>query len=201
MISNLLRLNLTGSRRRQYRSPLQSAREGKRGNGMDLEDLRTTWEKLGRRDPFWAVLTLRRCKHNRWEPEAFFETGRREVEEALAYVRGLGVELRFGRALDFGCGVGRLCRALGERFDEVVGVDIAASMLDVARQHNRPVAREVVESFIAAAGAELIDVAPDASAGPGWESYRYCAVASVGRIRGVRPVFRVSRDGLRLILL
>jgi len=245
---------------------------------MGLSDVQATWEKLGRRDPFWAVLTLRPCKHNRWEPGAFFETGRREVEEALAHVRGLGVELRFGRALDFGCGVGRLCRALGERFDEVVGLDIAAPMLDVARRHNRhgdrcrfvlntrgdlglfgegtfdfvysnitlqhvppehstryvaeffrvlrpggvalfqmpageatgdrtpagrwrrwrrrhvapwrkrirrllgipvidnyPVARETVESVIASAGAELLDVAPDASAGRGWESYRYCA--------------------------
>ena len=40
------------------------------------------------------------------------------------------------RALDFGCGVGRLTRALGDRFDAVVGVDISAGMVEQARRLN-----------------------------------------------------------------
>ena len=41
---------------------------------------------------------------------------------------GLAVPRR--RALDFGCGVGRLTQALAEAFDRCDGVDISASMLD-----------------------------------------------------------------------
>jgi ubiquinone/menaquinone biosynthesis C-methylase UbiE len=45
--------------------------------------------------------------------------------------------LRRGRALDFGCGVGRLTQALAAHFDHVTGVDVSATMLELARQHNR----------------------------------------------------------------
>ncbi len=41
------------------------------------------------------------------------------------------------RALDFGCGVGRLSQALAEHFERVVGVDIAESMVQRAREYNR----------------------------------------------------------------
>jgi SAM-dependent methyltransferase len=43
----------------------------------------------------------------------------------------------FSRALDFGCGVGRLSQALADRFQEVVGVDIAESMVAKAHEFNR----------------------------------------------------------------
>jgi ubiquinone/menaquinone biosynthesis C-methylase UbiE len=49
----------------------------------------------------------------------------------------MGVDVRFGTALDFGCGVGRLTRALSDRFERVVGVDISASMLEEARAQHR----------------------------------------------------------------
>ena len=45
--------------------------------------------------------------------------------------------LRRGRALDFGCGVGRLTQALALHFDAVTGVDISGPMLEHARAHNR----------------------------------------------------------------
>ena len=41
------------------------------------------------------------------------------------------------RALDFGCGAGRLTQALAQSFDSVVGVDIAPSMIDIAHQYDR----------------------------------------------------------------
>ena len=45
----------------------------------------------------------------------------------------LRIEPRFGLALDYGCGVGRLSRALSLRFERVLGVDIAEAMLAEAR--------------------------------------------------------------------
>jgi SAM-dependent methyltransferase len=41
------------------------------------------------------------------------------------------------RALDFGCGVGRLSQALARYFDSVVGIDIAPTMVEMARQYDK----------------------------------------------------------------
>jgi ubiquinone/menaquinone biosynthesis C-methylase UbiE len=50
--------------------------------------------------------------------------------------RELGYPKQRGCALDFGCGIGRLTRALKEHFDRCVGVDISPSMVNRARQLN-----------------------------------------------------------------
>ena len=104
---------------------------------MRLDELQRHWDELGRLDPLWAISTRRQKDGGRWEAEEFFATGREQVEKALAHVSSLGVALPRRRALDFGCGVGRLTQALAEHFDEVYGVDIAPSMIELARQYNR----------------------------------------------------------------
>ena len=48
-----------------------------------------------------------------------------------------GVSLRHRRALDFGCGVGRVSQALARHFRSVDGVDIAPSMVAAADRFNR----------------------------------------------------------------
>jgi ubiquinone/menaquinone biosynthesis C-methylase UbiE len=55
----------------------------------------------------------------------------------MAYVESLGVPSKREKALDFGCGAGRLTQPLADHYREVVGVDIAASMIDLAGRHNR----------------------------------------------------------------
>ena len=104
---------------------------------MTLEDVRQTFETLGRQDPLWTVITNRRFKRNRWDPGAFFETGREEIRGVMDYLDRLGLKPRRQRALDFGCGVGRLSQTLADSFQHVVGVDIAESMLEAARRYNR----------------------------------------------------------------
>ena len=95
------------------------------------------YDHWGATDPLWAVLSWPRLRGNRWEIDRFFRTGVEEVERVLGVLRALGVGLRRGRALDFGCGVGRLTQALAGHFDEVWGVDIAPSMIRGAVQYNR----------------------------------------------------------------
>jgi ubiquinone/menaquinone biosynthesis C-methylase UbiE len=51
----------------------------------------------------------------------------------------LGHPQEHRRALDFGCGLGRVTRALADRFDECVGVDISENMVKGARELNQNV--------------------------------------------------------------
>lgn len=104
---------------------------------MELDELQKTWNELGARDAMWAVLSGPNEASRTWDPEAFFRTGREEIAFILSRLRALGVEPALERALDFGCGIGRLSRALAEHVAEVHGVDIAESMLEQARAINR----------------------------------------------------------------
>jgi SAM-dependent methyltransferase len=81
----------------------------------------------------WAVLTW----SDTWEANEFFETGRQEIADVIAHVSRLAVKMDRNRALDFGCGLGRLSQALADHFDEVYGVDIAPSMIEGASLYNR----------------------------------------------------------------
>jgi ubiquinone/menaquinone biosynthesis C-methylase UbiE len=103
----------------------------------NLKELQHVWNWLAREDPLWAVLSDPEKKGNRWDPDEFFETGRREIAALMAYIEGLPVRPQRRRALDFGCGAGRLSQALADHFVEVRGVDIASSMIALAARHNR----------------------------------------------------------------
>lgn len=102
----------------------------------ELESLGRTWDSLGDSNPMWAILTTPENRHH-WDPDEFFGTGEQDIATEFAYLESLDVDLTRGRALDFGCGLGRLTQPLADRFDEAVGVDIAASMIEGARAANR----------------------------------------------------------------
>jgi SAM-dependent methyltransferase len=104
---------------------------------MDLKDVQNNWNRFGETDPFWAVLAWPGMEEGRWDPDAFFATGREEIDAVMAYVDGLGLDLATDSALDFGCGVGRLTQALARYFEVVHGVDISETMIDIARKFNQ----------------------------------------------------------------
>ena len=104
---------------------------------MELDDLRRNWEAFGEIDPLWAILTDPTKKNNRWNPEEFFATGETEIDWVMNFVAALSVSPKRETALDFGCGVGRLTQALCRHFQRCDGVDIAGSMIRLARTYNR----------------------------------------------------------------
>ena len=108
---------------------------------MGLEHVRKVYEQLGRDDPLYAVLTSASKRGNRWDPDEFFRRGRSEIADVLGWVSERKLTLGRDRALDFGCGVGRLTQALADEFGEVVGVDISSTMIAAAAQYNRHGAR------------------------------------------------------------
>lgn len=104
---------------------------------MDLNQLKRHWEAFGSDDPLWAVLTEPDRRGGRWDLDEFLATGERDVMAVLEQLAAGSVTVQRGRALDFGCGVGRLTQALADRFDRCDGVDIAASMIEQAARINR----------------------------------------------------------------
>lgn len=104
---------------------------------MPLDNHKLDWDELGELDPFWAVLSDPNRKFGRWDVNEFLETGVVEVQELLSIADELGYPAARFRALDFGCGVGRLTRALATHFQECTGVDISASMVAKASDLSR----------------------------------------------------------------
>ena len=104
---------------------------------MDLSDTRRAWEELGRQDPLWAIATIPAMKGNRWDVQAFFDTGARQIAELYQRLDQLGIDVGNERCLDFGCGVGRVTQALCDYFSHCDGVDIAEPMIAQAVSWNR----------------------------------------------------------------
>jgi SAM-dependent methyltransferase len=108
---------------------------------LDIQTLRKNWDLFAEADPLYAVISWPEKKGRRWDEKAFFENGVQEVHRFLKYLRGQGVKLKKGKALDFGCGVGRITRALTPHFRKVTGVDLSARMIGLARRYNRSMRR------------------------------------------------------------
>ncbi|MGH7500320.1 MAG: class I SAM-dependent methyltransferase [Longimicrobiales bacterium] len=96
---------------------------------------RRDWDDLAWLNPFDSILA-RFDEAGDWTEEEFFLEGEKEVSHVLARCAGKGIALGHGRALDFGCGVGRLSRALASRFELCIGADVSPAMLDRARLLN-----------------------------------------------------------------
>jgi len=103
---------------------------------MHIKELQKHWHEFGKIDPCWAILTWSNKKGNQWQSDEFFRIGAIEIEAVLKSIETLGIKVKRGKALDFGCGVGRLTQALSHYFDETHGVDISPSMIQLARNYN-----------------------------------------------------------------
>jgi len=136
----------------------------------------------------WVVLTDPAKKGHRWTTEDFFETGRREVREISERLRLAAVEPLPGRALDFGCGLGRLSQALAGSFESVDGVDISSSMVRQAIGFNKFPDRVKYH----------VNPRPDLAAFP---AAGYDFVCSMIALQHIPPKFQRSyiRDFLRLL--
>ena len=96
------------------------------------------WERLGQSDPYFAVLTAPQYHGNlsALDRAEFFRSGEAHVARILSIIRSrLDPAFAPARALDFGCGVGRLLIPLAARCREVTGVDVSPAMLAEARRN------------------------------------------------------------------
>jgi SAM-dependent methyltransferase len=150
------------------------------------------WDELGTVDPAWAILSDPERRGGKWSEDDFLATGPRDIAPALAHFAALEAPA-YGSALDFGCGLGRLTRALSGSFADVVGVDIAPSMVAGARRMHadQPGLRFVVNDR-----SDLREVADDASFDLVFSFIALQHVSSREAIREyVREFVRIVRPG------
>jgi ubiquinone/menaquinone biosynthesis C-methylase UbiE len=98
-----------------------------------LKKMQQDWDDRARENARYYVATGRKD----WTAEEFFRSGRQTVkEEILTDMINIcqGQDPRQMRALEIGCGAGRVTRALSELFGEIHAVDVSGEMIRQARE-------------------------------------------------------------------
>jgi ubiquinone/menaquinone biosynthesis C-methylase UbiE len=117
--------------------------------------MRKYWDERARKNAAWYVDTS--LSYDDPNFERFFETGKKIVAEAIDEAPVLPPSM--DHAVEIGCGLGRVCVALAERFERVTGVDISSEMLERARE----VANDPKVTYLLGDGSTLAGI-DDASA-------------------------------------
>ncbi|MGZ3376393.1 MAG: class I SAM-dependent DNA methyltransferase [Phenylobacterium sp.] len=101
-----------------------------------VRDTDADWREVGQSQPYWGVLSHPDFLRENITPEAvdrFYDSGPIHIRPIAEELKKLTGEYPSGRALDFGCGVGRLAEAMLAFAREVTGLDISPGMLALAR--------------------------------------------------------------------
>jgi len=97
------------------------------------------WENWAQQNPYYGVLKHLEYDAPRLTDSArasFFASGEIHLKDVLETIRAcLHTNINFGKALDFGCGVGRVLMPLARRFREVVGIDSSETMRQICAQN------------------------------------------------------------------
>jgi ubiquinone/menaquinone biosynthesis C-methylase UbiE len=106
---------------------------------VSADDTDVQWEKWGRLDPYYGVLSEDRFLNRNLSADdktAFFRSGHEYVQHVLTQIKRIfDPDFAPKRAIDFGCGVGRIVIPLSEVAENVVGIDVSKSMIDEARKN------------------------------------------------------------------
>ena len=97
------------------------------------------WRRWGKHDPYYGVLAHDRFARGEIDAnrDEFFATGRGFVTDILRRTEAHFGKLERGRALDHGCGVGRLTLPLARQFASVTALDVSPDMLAEADANAR----------------------------------------------------------------
>ncbi len=105
---------------------------------LSFQDMKSWWNSAGAINAASAILS----GDEAWDQSSFYATGVSWADEHASFAEkavgysGGHARLSGLKALDFGCGLGRMTRAWSTRYDEVVGIDISEEMVMQARAAN-----------------------------------------------------------------
>ncbi len=95
------------------------------------ESMRRDWDTRAAKDAFYYIATWRKD----WDVSGFLESGEDDYQRLVAPVLDRFDFVPQGkRALELGCGAGRMTSAFVRQFAHVTAVDISAEMLERAKQ-------------------------------------------------------------------
>jgi len=100
-------------------------------------DTDSEWERLGVEDPYYGVVTHEKNRRKNLTGDIrsdFFKSGEDHISHVMKIIHN-SFDRNFHpiRALDFGCGVGRLTIPIAKISGNVVGIDVSESMLKEAQ--------------------------------------------------------------------
>jgi SAM-dependent methyltransferase len=99
------------------------------------------YDRVGQTEPYYGVITLERylsANLNAVALREFFESGETQVASVLATIRTrFAADFKPRRALDFGCGVGRILIPLAREAGQAIGVDVSDAMMAEATRNCR----------------------------------------------------------------
>lgn len=123
-----------------------------------MRDGKKIWEEIAEREAYFGVSTFEKYRAADLDDDAkreFFETGREHVDFVFRKLEtAFGPLEKPAKALDYGCGVGRVLIPLAERCESVVGVDISPRMLDESRKN---LSAAGLDSFELRSAEEFLD--------------------------------------------
>jgi ubiquinone/menaquinone biosynthesis C-methylase UbiE len=105
-----------------------------------MDKIEKKWEHYGETNPYFAVSTFDKFKSENLNDAAlteFFESGEEYVERIWQEIEDhFQTKFKPHKAIDFGCGVGRITLPLAKRCETIIGIDISENMLREARQNS-----------------------------------------------------------------
>ena len=104
-----------------------------------FEKTKRAWEKLGKEEPYFSVLTCDEMKTENITDQIiskFFLSGNANTMEIVNSLKRNGLENAENLdILELGCGCGRITQSLAQNFRHVNAVDISEGNLKIAKEH------------------------------------------------------------------
>jgi SAM-dependent methyltransferase len=97
-----------------------------------------SWERHGRTQAYYGVLSSDKFRTENLNDALlaeFMQSGSGHLKELLSFAEGNFGPIARNRALDFGCGVGRVLLPMAELFAHSTGIDVAESMRAEAQRN------------------------------------------------------------------
>ena len=99
--------------------------------------LKQVWNHYGKTEPHWSVLTNHKYTPSEINKniKQFYQSGEIDIKYFESILQKHNHTLTDKIILDFGCGVGRLTKACLQYSNEVYGIDISESHLEIAKKN------------------------------------------------------------------